>query len=167
MVRWARTSAILLAAGLSPVLVSCSGTDKSAAVNDGTLLTPYLAIGETLANDEIDDLPKLGAAVVSAAESKQDQPGVDAMLQGAGRIASQDIATARAAFKTMSDGVIRYLRAHPDEQTGHMLVHCTMTFKGKGALWVQKQGKVMNPYEGAMMLHCGDALPWDAELPET
>ena len=41
-----------------------------------------------------------------------------------------------------------------------------MTFGGKGALWVQKAGKVMNPYEGSRMLHCGDKLDWDAELPK-
>lgn len=149
------------------LLGACGGETEAAKAGDGTMLTPYLAIGDTLAADKLDQLPELGAQVIKAAEPKQGQPGVDAIIQGAGRIGAQDIQTARTAFKKMSAGMIEYLAAHPDEQAGHTIVHCTMTFGGKGGLWVQKEGKVMNPYEGAMMLHCGDKLGWDAELPQT
>lgn len=153
-------ASLLLAAG-------CGDKDDTAAkASDGTLLSPYLAIQETLAQDKIDGLPELGAAVIKAAESKADQPGLDSIVQGAGRIAAQDIATARQAFKTMSDGMIEYVKANPDKQAGHMIVHCTMTFAGDGAAWIQAEGKVMNPYEGAMMLHCGDKVGWQAQLPE-
>jgi hypothetical protein len=147
---------------------ACSGRDdKAQQAGDGTLLTPYLVIGDTLAADELDKLPELGAQVIAAAESRQGEPGVDAIVQGASRIGAQDIQTARVAYKKMSDGMLQYLEAHPEQQSGHIIVHCTMTFGGKGGLWVQKAGKVMNPYEGAMMLHCGDKLGWDAELPQT
>lgn len=148
---------------------ACGGDaeGKAKQAGDGTLLTPYLAIGDVLAADKLDGLPELGAQVIAAAESRQGQPGVDAIVQGAGRIGAQDIQTSRTAYKKMSDGMLEYLAAHPDEQAGHVIVHCTMTFGGKGALWVQKEGKVMNPYEGAMMLHCGDKLTWGATLPQT
>ena len=151
---------VLATAGLG-----CDSKDGEKPAADGTLLTPYLQIQSTLAEDKLDNLSELGAAVVSAAEGKQDQPGVDKIVQGAGRIAAQDIATARSAFKTMSEGMIEYVKADPGKQHGNMLVHCTMTFAGKGAAWVQKEGKVMNPYEGAMMLHCGDKLQWSDEVP--
>jgi hypothetical protein len=149
------------------LLPACGSEDKAKQAGDGTVLTPYLAIGDTLAADKLDQLPELGAKVIEAAEPKQGEPGVDAIIQGAGRIGAQDIQTSRTAFKKMSDGMIEYLAAHPDERAGLTLVHCTMTFGGKGGLWVQKEGKIMNPYEGAMMLHCGDKLGWDAELPKT
>lgn len=146
----------------------CGGRENEATrAGDGTLLTPYLVIGDTLAADELALLPELGAQVIAAAESRQGEPGVDAIVQGASRIGAQDIQTARTAYKKMSDGMLQYLEAHPEQQSGHVIVHCTMTFGGKGGLWVQKEGKVMNPYEGAMMLHCGDKLGWDAELPQT
>ena len=132
---------------------------------DGTLLSPYLQIQSTLAEDKLDGLAELGAAVVTASAGKENEPGVDKIVQGAGRIAAQDIATARSAFKTMSEGMIENLKAEPSKQQGNMLVHCSMTFSGKGAAWVQKEGKVMNPYEGAMMLHCGDKLQWSDEVP--
>ncbi|MCH9684553.1 MAG: hypothetical protein K0V04_24165 [Deltaproteobacteria bacterium] len=153
---------------IAAALASACGKDNPAEkTGDGTLLTPYLAIGDTLASDKLDALDKLGAQVIQAAESMQGQPGVDAMVQGAGRVGAQDIQTARSAFQKMSGGMIEYLKANPDAQSGNTIVHCPMTFGGKGGLWVQPQGKVMNPYEGAMMLHCGDKLDWTAELPQT
>jgi hypothetical protein len=154
----------LLVLGL---LSSACGGDEVEQANDGTLLTPYLAIGDTLAADKLDRLSELGAQVIQAAESNKGQPGVDAIVQGAARIGAQDIQTSRTAFKKMSGGMIEYLEANPDQQAGHTIVHCTMTFGGKGGLWVQKEGKIMNPYEGAMMLHCGDKLGWGAQLPQT
>lgn len=151
------------------LLVGCGDKSKEAAANadDGSVLSPYLAIGTTLAADKVDGLPELAAKVVKAAESHKDDPGMDAVLQGAGRVGAADIATARDAFKKMSGGMIEYMRANKDKQAGHMIVHCTMTFEGNGGLWVQTEGKVNNPYEGAMMLTCGDKLAWDADLPET
>ncbi len=155
-----RLALLLLAASA----IGCdSAADKPAA--DGTLLTPYLQIQSTLAEDKLDNLSELGAAVVKASEGKADQPGVDKIIQGAGRIAAQDIATARSAFKTMSEGMIEFVKTDAAKQEGNMLVHCSMTFAGEGAAWVQKSGKVMNPYEGAMMLHCGDKLQWTDDIP--
>jgi hypothetical protein len=158
-----------------PLLMVCTallpacggGEDQAKQAGDGTVLTPYLAIGDTLAADKLEQLSELGAQVIQAAEPKQSDPGVASIIQGAGRIGAQDIQTARTAYKKMSDGMIEYLAAHPDERAGHTIVHCPMTFGGKGGLWVQKEGKIMNPYEGAMMLHCGDKLGWDAALPKT
>ena len=145
------------------VLVGCKKGDPKAAA-DGTIVTPYLAIGDVLASDEVDNLSELAAAVVQGADGKTG-PGLDAIIQGAGRVPAQDIATARTGFRTMSRGVIEYMRADAAKQNGHTIVHCTMTFSGDGAAWVQKAGDVMNPYEGAMMLHCGDKIAWDAEVP--
>lgn len=167
MIRAGSTLSLALVAGAIFSMAACGGDKSKAAAGDGTVVTPYIAIADTLASDSIDDLAQLGAAVIKASEDKQDKPGMAKVVQGAGRIAAQDIATARSAFKTMSEGMIEYLNATSDKQSGHMIVHCPMTFAGKGAPWVQKEGKVMNPYEGAMMLHCGDKVEWGAELPSS
>ncbi len=161
----APTAVSLVFSGL--LVGACGGGSTVAASADGTMLTPYLAIGDTLAADKLDQLSELSAQVIKAADAHQGKPGVDAIIQGAGRVGAQDIKTARVAFKKMSDGMIEFLRAAPAKQSGHTIVHCPMTFANKGALWIQKSGKIMNPYEGAMMLHCGSKLDWDAELPET
>jgi hypothetical protein len=144
--------------------VGCKSVDPAKA-NDGTILAPYLAIGDVLASDEVDHLAELSASVVEAAQTESTKPGVDAIMQGAGRVPAQDIATARQGFRTMSRGMIDYMKADAAAQTGHVIIHCPMTFNGDGAAWVQKAGDIMNPYEGAMMLHCGDLVSWDAEVP--
>jgi hypothetical protein len=127
---------------------------------DGTILTPYLAIGEVLARDRIDGVDKLGAQVVEAGQASADQPGVDEVLAAVGRIGSPDIATVRLAYRKMSEGVIAYLLANPDAREGLELIHCPMTFTNQGAYWVQRAGQIINPYEGAMMLRCGAKIAW-------
>ena len=158
--------------GLALCLGACSSSKdgeegSKARAGDGTMLSPYLAIGDTLAADEIDGLDKLAAQVITAAEGKDADAGVADLIQGAGRVGARDIATARTAYKKMSAGMIEWMKAHPDAQDGHMIVHCTMTFGGKGGVWVQKKGKIFNPYEGHMMLHCGDVVDWSDPVPQT
>src|SRR5690606_29901450 len=135
--------------------------DAADSKPDGTILTPYLAIGEVLASDRIDGVDKLGAQVVEAGQARADQPGVDELLAAAGRIGSPDIATVRLAYRKMSEGVIAWLAANPDARAGLELVHCPMTFTNEGAYWVQRTGQINNPYEGAMMLRCGAKIGWD------
>jgi hypothetical protein len=142
------------------------GSDAT-KTHDGTIATPYLAIGSALASDSVEGIAPLATQVVDATAKHAGEPGVDEIVAGAGALGSADLAAARRAYKTMSDGVVEYMRADPATRADRMLVHCTMAFEGKGALWVQAKGKVSNPYEGSAMPTCGDVLDWDAELPET
>lgn len=163
---WYSATMVRQLAVVSLLVIGCGQKAAPAPAADGSLTTPYLAIGDVLANDKLDNLAELGAQVVQAAEGAKDQPGVDRIVTSAGRVAAQDIATARKAFEGMSMAMIDYLVANPDKRAGLTLVHCTMTFEGKGGYWVQREGEVMNPYEGAMMLHCGDKKTWD-EAPKS
>jgi Cu(I)/Ag(I) efflux system membrane fusion protein len=152
--------------------VGCGG-DKKAAPGDasasaegtpaasGSFIDPYITIQETLADDSVDKLAELGAQVVAGTEAVQDKPGVAEVLAGAGRVASQDIETARVGFQKMSMGLISYLKANPDARDGYQVIHCTMAFNNKGAYWVQRSGEINNPYHGKMMLRCGDPIDWE------
>lgn len=148
------------------LLAGCAKEDPKVH-NDGTILTPYKAISERLADDTIDGLPELGAMVIEASESAQGDPGFEDIIKGAQKVGSPDIATARSAFKHLSDGMIDHMRAKGDKHEGHVIIHCTMAFNNAGALWVQNEGSIKNPYHGKMMLRCGDRLAWDADLPTT
>jgi hypothetical protein len=149
------------ALSLSLPLIGCRSDEaRLAEASDGTLLSPYLAIGEVLADDSVKGLPELAAKVVEAGETRAEEPGAAAMSSAAGRIASPDIATARLMYAKMSEGMIAWLAAHPDQREGLMLVHCPMAFNNEGGYWVQRAGKILNPYEGSMMLHCGAKLSW-------
>lgn len=147
------------------IVTACSKQSSTADAADGTVVTPYLAIGDALAHDRTDGLDALAALAVEAAETRKGEAGIDAIVDGAKRFGSDDIAAARAAFERMSTGMITYLKTDPAQQAGRMIVHCTMTFSGQGGAWVQVEGKVMNPYEGARMLHCGDKIAWSADVP--
>jgi len=149
-----------------PLLVlalgACGGSGNDVApVGKESMTAAYLTIQTTLANDSIDELPKLSARVITAAEPVLQQVGVGDVIAGAGRVGAQDIDTARASFERVSMGLIKYLKAHPAEREGLEVIHCTMAFNNKGAYWVQKAGDIINPYHGKMMLHCGDRVAWD------
>jgi Cu(I)/Ag(I) efflux system membrane fusion protein len=145
---------------LGPGLAVGCKRDPSEVRDDGTLLTPYLAIGAVLADDRVEGLGELGAQIVKASEGRAEEAGVADMLAAAGRIGTPDIATARLAYRKLSEGMIAWLAAHPDERAGLELIHCPMAFTNEGAYWVQKSGEIENPYEGSMMLRCGAKLDW-------
>jgi hypothetical protein len=147
------------ALALGPGLLGCK-PDAADSAADGTLLTPYLAIGEVLSSDRIEGIDKLGAQVVEAGQSRASEPGVAEILAAAGRVGSPDIATVRLAYRKLSEGMIAWLLANPDAREGLELVHCPMTFTNEGAYWVQRSGQLRNPYEGAMMLRCGAKIAW-------
>ena len=142
------------------VAAGCGGASKPAATAPKSLVEPYIAIQETLARDSLEKLSELSAQVVVAAEPVQSQAGVGEVVAGAGRVAAQDIDTARAGFQKMSMGLITYLKGHADQRNGYEVVFCPMAFNNKGAYWVQKKGEILNPYHGKMMLRCGDHVEW-------
>lgn len=142
--------------------VACSSeAGKPAAAAPTSVVEPYVTIQETLAADRLDRLSELSAQVVVAAEPLQKESGIAEVVAGAGRVAAQDIDTARAGFEKMSKGLISYLKTHADQRAGYEVVFCPMAFNNKGAYWVQKTGEIVNPYHGMMMLHCGDKVAWD------
>ena len=64
---------------------------------------------------------------------------------------SGDIETMRAAFKPLSEAIIR-----GEIPEGYVRAFCPMADGDRGASWVQKdEGPLMNPYFGVSMLHCG------------
>jgi hypothetical protein len=104
-----------------PLLVLTLGACGGSGTNDAPIgkepiTAPYLVIQTTLANDSIDDLSRLSARVITAAEPVQAQPGVGDVIAGAGRVAALDIDTARASFEKVSMGLITYLKQHPPSE---------------------------------------------------
>ncbi len=46
----------------------------------------------------------------------------------------------------------------PDEFGTIYKLHCPMVFGGRGAMWLQKEKQVRNPYFGTAMLKCADRV---------
>ncbi len=130
-------------------LVSCSGSGekKGETTVDAKLseawLSRYVAVQESLAAD---DFQAAATAVKKLLQVSQgDMKKLVSSAEG-----SSDIKVLRTAFKPISEAVM--YQALPE---GHILVYCPMAFDDQGAHWVQKDGRIMNPYYGAAMLHCG------------
>ena len=66
------------------------------------------------------------------------------------------IAEARDAFGKMTDALIAYLDAQKVKPgNGVRVAYCPMIRKP----WLQKDGKIQNPYYGSQMLTCGSFKP--------
>jgi Cu(I)/Ag(I) efflux system membrane fusion protein len=160
MVKVGATALLLVGA-----LASCSRSDAAVA-SEPAAIRPYLDLAAKLADDRGDDVPALAQQLAAAARAEGDKPGLAKVIAATATMTTE-LEPTRKAFKGLSDGMIEYMRAVPSTQAGTFIVHCPMAFGDQGALWVQRDGKVANPYFGAAMLRCGNKVAWDAELPKT
>jgi hypothetical protein len=70
--------------------------------------------------------------------------------------ASQGLAELREKFSPFSDSLHKAIRLGtimPAEEL--YLLHCPMAFQDKGADWISDEPRIINPYFGDEMLHCG------------
>ncbi len=155
-----------LLASLLLLTAACARGDAAQTPPKG-LVPSYLALSTALAEDRTDTVTTLAAELQSSAGALAGKPGIAEVLEASKKLTGPDIAATRVAFESVSDGMVEYMRATPDTQTANVIVFCPMAFDNKGALWVQPEGKIANPYFGASMLRCGNKLAWDAELPST
>lgn len=147
--------------------LGCSAGAAPAAAPVTGVVPSYVAISTALAADQIEPVAALSGELQRHADALAGKPGMAKVVASLPGLAGKDIAAVRSAFKPLSDGMIEYMRAETSTQAGHVIVFCPMAFEDKGALWVQAEGKIANPYFGASMLRCGNKLAWDAELPAT
>ena len=104
----------------------------------------YISAQEALAADDFD-------AARNALQSLAQHANPTLKTQVQNAAGSADITAVRVAFKPLSDEMIK--REIPD---GYVRAYCPMADNDTGAHWIQKdQPRLMNPYFGATMLHCG------------
>jgi len=95
-------------------------------------------------------------AAASALSQSLEADQMDAeVIEAANLIASSDdLKGQRAAFKTITDGLILVLKAN-GATAGVYVQYCPMAFGNTGANWLSMSEEILNPYFGAMMLKCG------------
>lgn len=156
-----------IACSFAWTLAACGVAESQPRTGDA-MIEPYLAIATALAEDRNDGLAALAATVKRTSGELTGKPGIADIAGAADGVGATDITAARRSFKTMSDGMVEYMRSEPTTHAGRVIVHCPMAFSDKGALWVQSDGKIANPYYGAKMLRCGNKVDWSAQrLPST
>ncbi|MCA8959379.1 MAG: DUF3347 domain-containing protein, partial [Planctomycetes bacterium] len=125
----------------------------------------YLALQESLADDDVDAARQAGADL-TAALGLVDTTGLIGEPLGAWRrlearlkldAATLDLETLRVRFEGLSRTIIDLERrfGHHGTQTWY-LAFCPMALDDKGAHWMQRGSEIDNPYFGAAMLRCGE-----------
>ena len=105
----------------------------------------YLAIQEALSGDQ---LPDAQAAAARLEKSIRDQKILANQARQI-KVAS-DLEEARKAFKALSETLIAKSKGALGPASE--VVSCSMA----KARWIQKKGKIRNPYYGKSMLTCGE-----------
>lgn len=137
----------------------------------GGVLAGYFNVQKALAGDDL-EAAKKGAGELISALAKVDMKllegeahmkwmkSLKVLQDHAGKIsAAEDIKTARAEFKPLSDAMIEVIACFGASGKAPVYrIHCPMAFEHKGADWLQADKETRNPYYGSAMLKCGDLV---------
>jgi hypothetical protein len=156
-----------IAALAGALMLGCSAGASAPAAPAAGIVPSYITLSAELAADRTDGVAALKGEMETHAKGLEGKPGIAKVTKALPGLASGDIAAVRKAYKNVSDGMIEYMRADASTQSGNTIAYCPMAFDDKGALWVQAEGKLANPYFGASMLRCGNKVGWTDELPST
>ncbi|MCL4204221.1 MAG: efflux RND transporter periplasmic adaptor subunit [Pirellulaceae bacterium] len=131
----------------------------------------YLALGQALAADNLQDAQKVLPGFESAVAAIDDKT-LDSRAKAVwssertnlvkliGSLKnSQEIKALRAQFLPLSQEIGVLAKTFGFSKRGPIYeLHCPMAFQGKGAVWYQDSDQVRNPYFGSTMLTCADRV---------
>jgi len=149
------------------LMLGCTAGATAPAAPVSGIVPVYTEISADLAADKLDAIAALSGDLEKQAKALEGKPGIAKVTAALPGLARADLSWVRQSFKNVSDGMIEYMRSDASTQSGSVVVFCPMAFNDKGALWVQAEGKIANPYFGASMLRCGNKVGWGDELPQT
>jgi Cu(I)/Ag(I) efflux system membrane fusion protein len=112
----------------------------------------YLKIQTDLASDSLKGVSEDADAITKAVQGDSMKMLPEAVAKQAEVLAkASDLKTARAAFKPLSNSLIKYLADH-HTKNAYVEVYCPMA----DASWLQATKNVNNPYLGKEMPTCGE-----------
>jgi hypothetical protein len=152
------TTRLFLAAALVALPFASFADDEKVADNSAltqpvkSVLGHYLMIQAALASDSLKGVDENASAIAKAVrgdDAKRLSPDVATQAETLAK--ATDLETARAAFKPLSNSLIKYLA---DNKAGVGTYHeafCPMA----QASWLQTEKDIKNPYMGNAMSGCG------------
>lgn len=111
----------------------------------------YLKIQTSLANDSLAGAAENADAITKAVQGDAKALPAEVGAQAEALAKAKDLKSARAAFKPLSDALIKYLADNKDKNA-YVQVYCPMA----KASWLQADKNVKNPYLGQAMPDCGE-----------
>ncbi|MEL6820465.1 MAG: DUF3347 domain-containing protein [Calditrichota bacterium] len=131
------------------------------------VLTHYLKLRDALVTGNTKKATDASAAFGKAvgqldiraldAENKQRWMirGADLSAKGSMLVTKRSLEEQRKAFYSLSKALIAALKDMGNPGIKLYVQHCPMAFNDTGADWISDSDKVVNPYFGDEMLHCG------------
>ena len=112
----------------------------------------YITVQGALAQDSLKGVSTAATAMAKAIQADSKKALSPKVAQQTQALANaKDLATARDAFKSLSDSLIQYLKDQKVAAGSYYVAYCPMA----KASWLQTDKTIMNPYMGKGMLHCG------------
>ena len=158
---------IFLSVGIYFLALTCFSCSSSASQNPGQakaeivnlqeanpIIKAYLILIDDLVETNAKKARESAKQFIEAIKDLKAEV-IEPMRKAAENIAkTDDIELQRVNFEVISDNLYIYAQK---EDMGIKLYrqNCPMAFKNKGASWLSGERKIMNPYFGDKMLHCG------------
>jgi hypothetical protein len=112
----------------------------------------YLKVQAALVQDSLEGLSAAGPAIAKAIQADSQQALSAKVAQQAEALGkTKDLDAARAAFKSLSDSLIEFVKTQKAATGTYHVAYCPMA----KASWLQTGTTIMNPYMGKSMAHCG------------
>jgi hypothetical protein len=112
----------------------------------------YITVQGALVQDSLEGVSTAATAMAKAIHGDSMKMLSPKLAQQAEALAkAKDLATARDAFKSLSDSLISYLKEQKVSGGSYLIVYCPMA----KASWLQTSKTILNPYMGTSMVHCG------------
>jgi len=144
---------ILLAAvaGFLAVAGARAGDNSTLPGPVKSVYDDYLKIQSSLANDSMTGVAENAGAIEKAVEGDANSLPASVVTEAEALAKASSLRSARAAFKPLSDSLIKYL-ADRKAKGAYVQVYCPMA----RASWLQAGKNVNNPYFGQAMANCGE-----------
>lgn len=129
-----------------------STTHNMPMVSDYTSsLTHYFSLQDALAKDNLENAKLSSNKLVGSLGEESDITPFVKQIQTA-----KIIQEARSQFENISQAMETLVHRHGIPQGMTIVkVYCPMVNHNKGASWLQNHDRILNPYFGKAMLHCG------------
>jgi hypothetical protein len=137
---------------------TCGAATESAAVKAvfkqpvQSVFDNYIKVQGALVQNSLEGVSGAGTAMAKAIkdDAKHALPAKAAeQAEALGKV--KDLEAARAAFKSLSDSLIDFVKGQKAAAGTYHVAYCPMA----KASWLQTGKTVMNPYMGKSMPHCG------------
>ena len=143
----------------------------------GLVLESYYALQDALAGDDFQgskraaealglEIKALDMNLVNGEAQQIWRQVLGLFTTGLNKVSeAKDIAGVRTGFEPISIGMAAAVK-NLDAATKSPVfeLSCPMAFDNKGAIWLQRDNEIRNPYFGAEMLDCGD-VKWQVKAP--